>query len=136
MIPSRAELVEAYDFYARRHNLEAKAMRSLHPIPLPLVANQRAIDAALSNAAELVGSGTSEVAACIYVFARFPKCFPMSLFGFAVVIAMNVARTNGLRLSTSAQDLKVMMQRVLYEHATVSEVEDWVIERIFATDGD
>ena len=136
MIPSRDELVEAYDFYARRHDLEAKAKRSLHPIPLPLVANQGAIDGALAAASELVSSGGSEVAACIYAFTRFPKCFPMTLYGFAGVIAMNVARTNGLRLSASAEDLKEVMQRVRYDHAPFELVEEWVRERVFDVDGD
>lgn len=134
MIPGRDELVDAYDFYARRYNLEAQARRSPHPIPLPLVANRGAIDAALAMAGELVSSGTSEVAACIYVFTRFPRCFPMTLYGFAGVIAMNVARSEGLRLAASAADIKAIMQRVLYDRATVAEVEDWVIERIFAID--
>lgn len=134
MLPTRAELVAAYEFYARRHQLEKKAAEAPIPIERPLRARPAAVDAALATADEAVRQGYDEVAAVLFGFATHPRSFPFAVYGFVAVITMNVARSTARRLNASTADYRDIINRVMHREASITDVETWVVRRLEDSD--
>lgn len=130
MIPTREELVAAYAFLARRQKLEDRARRSPHPIPLPLVANTVAIDAALRSVNELIGVGIHTAAALLYSFARHPRCFPLALNAMTTVLAKNAALAEGMHVNADATEIRDMVMGVTSQKFSADDVDAWVRDRL------
>ena len=114
------EIAEGYQFFARRHGIDAQANKTAIEAALLLVGSSRR--EALDDA--------DEIAAMFYGFARHPRCFPYAFRAMTTLLALAEARKANLRVSATDAEFGTLCIDVASNAIQLSDVCAWFAERL------
>jgi hypothetical protein len=118
MLPELADLLDGFELYAERHGGVSTC-------------NERAVDAALREAAELSqGVERDEPAAIFYALARRPGAFGKLHGELLFLLAVEQAHAVGLELSFEPVALQIHCLRIIRGEMSFPELRDWFAVRL------
>lgn len=118
MLPELADLLDGFDLYADRQGIAATR-------------NERAIDAALREAAELADRNErDEPAAIFYALARRPGAFGQLHGEMLLLLAVEQAHAIGLDLAFEPVALQIHRLRIVRGQMSFPELRDWFAARL------
>lgn len=92
--------------------------------------SEKAIRAAVTEARDLARWGLDEPAAVFFAFARRPRAIPTLNASLSTFLAIEQARSLGVSLIATREELQVLRTRVLSREASFEDVRAWFAERM------